>query len=223
MSATKTAVNGHHGVNETPVNGHNHSPHPPYQSTGLVLFNTTGQLLFMNREAQAYLPQLASCATRENGSYLIPEDVLIVVRELIGRVLFCQHLKDLEAVHVERLCFVSDQRFLLRGLCAPDAQFVQRSQLLVVIEKLNQTLYCPNAKIQQLYHLTEREQMVIIYIMLGFTNKEIANRLNLSEYTVKEHVKRIMQKTRTNTRTGLLARICFSFDDGALSHSDDDH
>jgi Bacterial regulatory proteins, luxR family len=51
--------------------------------------------------------------------------------------------------------------------------------------------------------------MVIIYLMLGFTNKEIANRLNLSEYTVKEHFKRIMQKTKTTTRTGLLARMIF--------------
>jgi hypothetical protein len=51
--------------------------------------------------------------------------------------------------------------------------------------------------------------MVIIYLMLGFTNKEIASRLNLSEYTVKEHLKRIMQKTKTTTRTGLLARMIF--------------
>ena len=51
--------------------------------------------------------------------------------------------------------------------------------------------------------------MVIIYLMLGFTNKEIATRLNLSEYTVKEHLKRIMQKTKTTTRTGLLARMVF--------------
>ena len=51
--------------------------------------------------------------------------------------------------------------------------------------------------------------MVIIYLMLGFTNKEIANRLNLSEYTIKEHLKRIMQKTKTTTRTGLLARMIF--------------
>jgi len=51
--------------------------------------------------------------------------------------------------------------------------------------------------------------LVIIYLMLGFTNKEIANRLNLSKYTVKEHLKRIMQKTKTSTRTGLLARMIF--------------
>ena len=58
--------------------------------------------------------------------------------------------------------------------------------------------------------------MVIIYLMLGFTNKEISNRLNLSEYTVKEHLKRIMQKTKTTTRTGLLARMIFPTPQGGF-------
>jgi DNA-binding NarL/FixJ family response regulator len=51
--------------------------------------------------------------------------------------------------------------------------------------------------------------MVIIYLKLGFTNKEIAGRMNLSEYTVKEHLKRIMHKTKTTTRTGLIGRMIF--------------
>ena len=85
------------------------------------------------------------------------------------------------------------------------------------MEQLNQQkLECPDANMQQRYHLTEREQMVIIYLMLGFTNKEIANRINLSEYTVKEHLKRIMHKTQTTTRTGLLARMIFPTPKGAV-------
>ena len=51
--------------------------------------------------------------------------------------------------------------------------------------------------------------MVIIDLNLGFTNKEIANRLNLSEHTVKEHLKRMMQKTQTTSRTGLLSCMIF--------------
>ena len=54
-----------------------------------------------------------------------------------------------------------------------------------------------------------KKQMVIIYLKLGFTNKEIAGRMNLSEYTVKEHLKRIMHKTKTTTRTGLVGRMIF--------------
>ena len=208
MNMARTLTNGNDHVRKEPANTHDQLVPSPYQSTGLMLFNTTGQLLFMNREAKTYLAQLDPCT--ENSRDTIPKDVLRVVSEMISRVPFCKHPKDFESILVERLCVESDQRFLLRGLYAADPQFIQRSQVLIVIERLNQTLHCPDAKTQQLYHLTEREQMVIMYMLLGFTNKEIANRLHLSEYTVKEHVKRMMHKTYTNTRTGLLARVCFS-------------
>jgi DNA-binding CsgD family transcriptional regulator len=180
-----------------------------HHATGVVLFNSTGQLLFMNDEAQNYIRQLQSFTAKENGTCLIPDDIHVVVRELVIRLMQCDHPKDCETIQVERICFGLEQRLLLRGLCVPDEPLVRNSRLLIIIEKLNQKLECPDANIQQRYHLTEREQMVIIYLMLGFTNKEIANRLNLSEYTVKEHLKRIMQKTKTTTRTGLLARMIF--------------
>lgn len=187
-------------------------------ATGVVLFNSTGQLLFMNHEAQTCIRQLQHRSTRENGTCLIPEEIHTVVRDLLGRLMRCDHPKDCESIQVERLCFASEQRLLLRGFCIPDEPLARNSRFLVIIEKLNQQkLECPDATIQQRYHLTEREQMVIIYLMLGFTNKEIANRLNLSEYTVKEHLKRIMHKTKTTTRTGLLARMIFPTPQGAVS------
>ena len=178
-----------------------------YRATGLALFASTGQLLFMNDEAKFYLRQVQPSATRDNGTCFIPENVHAVVRELISRLMHCDHPKDCEVIQVERLCVAADQRLLIRGRCIPDVPLARNSHLLIILESLNQS---PNdANIPQRYHLTEREQMVIIYLMLGFTNKEIANRLNLSEYTVKEHFKRIMHKTQTTTRTGLLARLIF--------------
>ncbi len=180
-----------------------------HASTGVVLFNSTGQLLFMNHEAQLFIRQLQPLSTRENGTCLIPEEIHAVVRDLISRLMDCDHPKDCEAIQVERLCFTPDNRLLIRGLCLPDTPLPRNSRFLIIVEQLRHKLECPDTNIQQRYHLTEREQMVIIYLMLGFTNKEIANRLNLSEYTVKEHLKRIMQKTKTTTRTGLLARMIF--------------
>jgi DNA-binding CsgD family transcriptional regulator len=193
-----------------PLNGHTQSKSPQQQgTTGVILFTSTGQRLFMNTEAQAFIKKLQPLSTRENGTGLIPEQIHTVVHDLIGRLIHCDHPKDCESIKVERLCFANDQRFLLRGFCIPDEP-LQNSRLLVIMEKLHQQeLQCPDTNIQQRYHLTEREQMVIIYLMLGFTNKEIANRMHLSEYTVKEHLKRIMHKTKTTTRTGLLARMIF--------------
>jgi len=194
-----------------PLNGHKQSPRLQEQvGTGVILFNSTGHLLFVNSEARAFIRQLQPLSTRENGACLIPEEVLTVVRALVARLMRCDHPKDLESFQLERLCVAPGQQFLLRGLCIPDVPLARNSRCLVIMEKLNQhKLECTDAEIQRRYHLTEREQMVIIYLKLGFTNKEIAGRMNLSEYTVKEHLKRIMHKTKTTTRTGLVGRMIF--------------
>ena len=194
-----------------PLKGHQQSKDlQQHGTTGVILFTSTGQRLFMNTEAQVFIRKLQPLSTRENGACLIPEQIHTVVRHLLGHLVQCGHPKDCESIQVERLCFANDQRFLLRGFCIPDEPLALNSRFLVIMEKLHQQeLQCPDTNIQQRYHLTEREQMVIIYLMLGFTNKEIANRMHLSEYTVKEHLKRIMHKTRTTTRTGLLARMIF--------------
>ncbi|GGK27054.1 DNA-binding response regulator [Caldalkalibacillus thermarum] len=51
--------------------------------------------------------------------------------------------------------------------------------------------------------LTHREREVLHLVALGLTNKEIAGKLHLSEYTVKNHLKNIMQKLHLNNRVQL--------------------
>src|SRR4030066_1588020 len=48
--------------------------------------------------------------------------------------------------------------------------------------------------------LTKRERQVIELIADGSTNKEIAQKLHLSTYTVKSHVHNILEKLSLNTR-----------------------
>jgi DNA-binding NarL/FixJ family response regulator len=48
--------------------------------------------------------------------------------------------------------------------------------------------------------MTKRERDVIALIAEGFTNKEIAQKLGLSTYTVKSHVHNILEKLSLSTR-----------------------
>ena len=48
--------------------------------------------------------------------------------------------------------------------------------------------------------MTKRERQVVGLIADGFTNKEIAQRLHLSPYTVKSHVHNILEKLSLHTR-----------------------
>ncbi|MBD8066811.1 response regulator transcription factor [Devosia sp. PTR5] len=49
--------------------------------------------------------------------------------------------------------------------------------------------------------LTRREQEVLGFLSMGFQNKIIASRMNLSEYTVKIHVHNIIHKLKVHNRT----------------------
>ncbi|RAL23211.1 response regulator [Thermoflavimicrobium daqui] len=51
--------------------------------------------------------------------------------------------------------------------------------------------------------LTAREQEILTRVAQGLSNKEIASDLFISEYTVKNHLKNIMQKLHLNNRVQL--------------------
>lgn len=53
--------------------------------------------------------------------------------------------------------------------------------------------------------LTEREKEVLQFISQGFSNKEISEKLYLSESTVKNHLRNILDKLHLQNRTQLIA------------------
>jgi DNA-binding NarL/FixJ family response regulator len=48
--------------------------------------------------------------------------------------------------------------------------------------------------------LTILQQQVIALVAKGLTNKEIASQLNLSEFTIKNHLHRIMKRLEVESR-----------------------
>ncbi len=52
--------------------------------------------------------------------------------------------------------------------------------------------------------LTDREKEILIFLELGLTNKNIGDKLYISETTVKTHLKNIYHKFEVNSRTQLL-------------------
>jgi DNA-binding NarL/FixJ family response regulator len=55
--------------------------------------------------------------------------------------------------------------------------------------------------------LTSREQEITRLVSAGLSNKEIAQRLDLSEATVKGHLYNIYTKLRVKNRTALAATL----------------
>ena len=58
--------------------------------------------------------------------------------------------------------------------------------------------------------LTLRQQQLTALVAKGLTNKEIAARLNLSEYTVRNHIYRIMKQVDARSRSRAVQMILSS-------------
>lgn len=55
--------------------------------------------------------------------------------------------------------------------------------------------------------LTNREKQVLEYILKGYSNKEIAQELFISQDTAKAHVSSILYKTNTKDRLKLILKL----------------
>jgi DNA-binding CsgD family transcriptional regulator len=55
--------------------------------------------------------------------------------------------------------------------------------------------------------VTRRERDVLSLLLRGKTNKQIAEALNISGYTVRDHVSSLLKKNGVNTRAALMAEF----------------
>ena len=62
--------------------------------------------------------------------------------------------------------------------------------------------------------LTLREQQILYYIAQGLSNREIAERLTLSEQTVKAHLSHMTTKSGRANRAAL---VTYGFETGVLA------
>ncbi|TLY25100.1 MAG: response regulator transcription factor [Nitrospirae bacterium] len=86
------------------------------------------------------------------------------------------------------------------------------TRILIVMNETGNSAWQNRVIVQanEEFHLTARETLVVQHLLKGWTNKEIANEMRLSEQTIKEYLKHISEKTGTTTRTGTAMRIIHS-------------
>ena len=58
--------------------------------------------------------------------------------------------------------------------------------------------------------LTAREEEILLLLTRGYSNKEIADRINLSTETVRSHLKHIYEKMHVRSRAEAVARYMSS-------------
>jgi DNA-binding CsgD family transcriptional regulator len=174
---------------------------------GVIVFTIALQLVHMNHQATEICKELSHCNSIETPITKLPapihefgNEVRSMLRARTGEVYP-------EQLQIRQLISDARQPVLLRGYGLLDQACLEQSLILIMMEKVRRRQESSTAHAKGRFCLTTREESVVHQLTKGLTNKEIAHTLRISEQTVKEHIKHIMHKTGTTTRTGILSRI----------------
>ncbi len=173
-------------------------------SPGVLLFTQRRELLYTNQEALDFSARLFNGSRPLSTQGLLAPVILSLCEELTNHMQACPDPKGWEQFQLKRVLLVPPNPMLLRGIGIPASR-----SLLILIENLSEHQRTEVA-VDDSYKLSSRERAVINFLTLGLTNKQIADRLRLSEHTIKDHLKHIMRKMRARTRTGVLARLGYA-------------
>lgn len=177
----------------------------PLNQTGILLLSSTLQVVYLNPEARGLLQEFT---LRSGLAADVPPAIRSFCQELIQRLPASPGPTDWEGLRLSRVTGSPAHPILVRGFGVP-APLSGNGQLLLLIELVQPTdgVHGSQPSATKPLNLTPRETSVIRCLLEGLTNKEIANKLGLSEHTVKDHLKRLMKKTHVTTRTGLVVRM----------------
>jgi DNA-binding CsgD family transcriptional regulator len=178
---------------------------------GVLTLTGSMCLLFMNSEAEEICHQVLKgqeTSRHESiGNGALPREIHELCQALQKEVLpETDSSKEDEEIQLRRVIGEANHAILLRGFLIP-GQDEHEPRYLILLEKLGRRSQVPTAEAKTHFNLTDREHDIVIQLADGRTNREIADSLNISEHTVKEHIKHILKKTQTSTRTGIMAQI----------------
>jgi DNA-binding NarL/FixJ family response regulator len=169
---------------------------------GILLMTPRGRILLIDSRAAELCQQIRVAAGERGGTLPLP--ILKIVNEIAESLDSRSHLKDSEAFSLRRVIDGQEGRILVAGIGLPARGHAAERRILLTLDVIMSRT--PLRRLDA-FHLSPREATTVEGLLKGSTNKEIAQAMGISEQTAKEHIKHIMEKTKTSTRTGIIMAI----------------
>ena len=169
---------------------------------GILLMTARGRILLIDSRA-AELCQQIRVAAGDRGRTL-PLPIVKIANEIAESLDARRDLKDWEAFSLRRVIDGQEGRILVTGIGLPARGHAAERRILLTLDVI-----MSRTSLRRLaaFHLSPRETTTVKGLFKGSTNKEIAQAMGISTQTAKEHIKHIMGKTKTSTRTGIIVAI----------------
>ncbi len=171
---------------------------------GILLVSASGHILMIDQRASEFCRQMKDMTDDAVG--VLPVPLVKLVKEIAELLQLRSHSKDWEDFKVKRVIEGREGKILVMGIGLPVA--VGHRTLPAVLLTMDViTARSTAVRRREDFLLTPKERSVVDFLLKGCTNKEIAEATGVKVQTAKEHIKHIMEKTKTTTRTGIIMAI----------------
>jgi DNA-binding CsgD family transcriptional regulator len=169
---------------------------------GIILMTARGRILLIDGRAVELCQQMRIAAGDQGGT--LPLSIVKIVNEIAESLESRGLLKDWEAFRLSRVIEGREGRILVAGIGLPAREHATERRILLTLDVI---IMRTSIRRMDAFDLTRRETTTVERLLKGSTNKEIAQAMGITEQTTKEHIKHIMRKTTTTTRTGIVMAI----------------
>lgn len=171
---------------------------------GILILNKRIEPIFINQRAKELIESLGDQGPLFEDSFFLPREVKEDCLKLVEAL---EHGEIIPLPKNRVTLFSPQHHFSFRSQVVHQNFGIECQTLLMVsIEKLN-WMNIDEKALQETYQLTGREIEIVTCVVEGLKNAEIADRLFISEVTVKKHIQNIFEKMEINNRTSLIQKI----------------
>ncbi len=174
---------------------------------GILIFDLRNHLLYFNNQALDFISDFKKTSKPKiKVPFLIPNEIINLCDELkksIGKKKW-DFRKDVKSKILNN---IFGAPFFIRAFFIGGSKIINPTHIMVLLEKIVKTHDVNYDKTQKNYKLSDREMDVLKLLIDGFSNKEISNKLFISEFTVKDHIKHILQKMGVSSRNKVITSL----------------
>ena len=174
---------------------------------GVIVLTHQGHLLYMNREAAELCAEINQARLGHVARGVLPIEVVNLCHAITEQVTSVQDVKAWEGTDVRLVIADPAPPILLRGFGIPGPDDIHQARIIIMLDRIAPREPVSISRSFGRFHLSTRGRAVVKWLIHGYTSKEIAQQLRITEQTVKEHIQRLMRQTKTTTRTGMLAQL----------------
>lgn len=175
---------------------------------GILVFDMDERLLYSNSEVLDILPSLGKSGAEGGGTASgVPGEVLDLCRSVKETM---ADSADLEGVDLSSVV-------MKRGMVNPCSlrafhigQHGKRenaSRILVLVEKVVEKHEPDFDKAKIKFNLSKKELEVLRLVCRGFSNKDIGEKMFISIFTVKDHMKNMKRKMGASSRSEMISLL----------------